>query len=82
MSTKETKKARKFHITVDRERCKACYICLENCPKNVFEVDDGFNSKGYQPIRVARPQDCIGCRSCTIVCPDVVFELYEIKETA
>jgi 2-oxoglutarate ferredoxin oxidoreductase subunit delta len=82
MNGKESKKTKKFHIKADRERCKACYICLENCPKNVFEKDDGFNSKGYQPIRVARPQDCIGCRSCTIVCPDIVFELYEIRETA
>lgn len=82
MSTKETKKAKKFHIVADRERCKACYICMENCPKDVFEKDESFNLKGYQPVRVARPENCIGCRSCTIVCPDIVFELYEIKETA
>ena len=82
MGSKSEKKKKNFHIKVNRERCKACYMCIETCPKKVFDVDEGFNAKGYQPIRAARPQDCIGCRSCCTVCPDVVFELYELQETA
>lgn len=80
----KTKKRRKrsFHIVADRERCKACHLCLQVCPKAVFEKEEGFNARGYQPIRVARPQDCNGCRACTIICPDVVFELYELEESA
>jgi 2-oxoglutarate ferredoxin oxidoreductase subunit delta len=82
MASKGEKKKKHFHLKVDRERCKACYMCLASCPKKVFEQEEGFNAKGYQPVRAARPQDCIGCKSCTIICPDVVFELYEIQETA
>ncbi len=77
---KVAKKTKSFHLKVDRERCKACYLCLEVCPKNVFDRGSEFNAKGYQPVRAARPQDCIGCKSCTVVCPDVVFELYELGE--
>ncbi len=82
MAAKALKKGKRFDIRADRERCKACYICIQNCPKEVFEKEEGFNAKGYQPVRVARAESCIGCRSCTIVCPDVVFELYEIQEPA
>jgi 2-oxoglutarate ferredoxin oxidoreductase subunit delta len=82
MTAKPAKKTRSFHIVVNRERCKACYLCLQFCPQDVFDKEEGFNAKGYQPIRAARPQDCIGCRSCTMVCPDVVFELYELQRTA
>jgi 2-oxoglutarate ferredoxin oxidoreductase subunit delta len=77
---KAAKKAKSYHLKVDRERCKACYLCQQVCPKNVFDRETAFNARGYQPICAARPQDCIGCKSCTIVCPDVVFELYELGE--
>jgi|Deesub1362A_J573_1020465.scaffolds.fasta_scaffold00336_13 2-oxoglutarate ferredoxin oxidoreductase subunit delta len=80
-STKRKKK-KNYHIVVRRERCKGCYLCMEVCPKKVFELDEGFNAKGYQPVKAARLQDCNGCRSCITVCPDVVFELYELLETA
>ncbi len=78
---KAGKKAKSFYLKVDRERCKACYLCQEVCPKKVFDRETEFNAKGYQPVRAARPQECIGCKACTIVCPDVVFALYELGET-
>jgi 2-oxoglutarate ferredoxin oxidoreductase subunit delta len=83
MSAKSTKgKKKKYQIVVNREWCKGCYLCLDACPKKVFEKDDGFNAKGYQPVRAAQPEECTGCRACTVICPDMVFELYELLETA
>jgi len=29
-----------FTITIDYEKCHACLPCVENCPTNVFEIDE------------------------------------------
>ena len=67
----------KFHIEIDSERCKACNLCVDACPKNVIEVGDDFNRKGYQYVIPARNEDCIGCRQCATVCPDVVITVFK-----
>lgn len=82
MGAKPERRKKVFQIRVDRERCKACYLCIDACPKDVFDKEDNFSSQGYRPVRCIRPENCIGCRACTIVCPDVCFELYEVLESA
>ncbi len=83
MGSKSTNRSKKsYHVLVNRERCKACYLCLHVCQKGVLEKEEGVNAKGYQPVRVVKTKDCIGCRSCTIVCPEVAFELHALDETA
>jgi len=47
--------------------CKACGICIEFCPQNVFDPDrDG------KPI-LARPEKCTQCGICWLHCPDFVI---------
>jgi 2-oxoglutarate ferredoxin oxidoreductase subunit delta len=71
--------AKKGSVTIDRERCKACYLCVRACPVKVLEPDKESNSWGYYPSLAARPEKCIACGSCYLVCPDVCIEVYEIK---
>jgi len=59
-------------IAVDLDQCKACGICIELCPKDVFDRDE----KGY-PL-VARPEDCTICRFCEQHCPDFAIEVAEL----
>ena len=66
------------HI-IDSERCKGCGLCVDVCPKNVLELSDNVSAKGYYPSFQARPEDCIYCTLCCIMCPDVAIT---IKETA
>ena len=70
----------KFHIEVDNEACKGCYLCVETCPKKVIDIGDEFNRKGYQYVVAARNEDCIGCRQCATVCPDVVITVFKEDE--
>lgn len=66
------------HI-IDSETCKGCGLCITVCPKNVLEMSDKVNTKGHFPVFQARPDDCIHCTMCCIMCPDVAIT---IRETA
>jgi 2-oxoglutarate ferredoxin oxidoreductase subunit delta len=72
--------ALKHHIEV--LRCKGCGLCVAVCPKNVLEIAEEVNTKGYFPAFQARPQDCILCALCCTMCPDVAITITEEKEPA
>ena len=69
------------HI-VDSERCKGCGHCVNICPKNVLEITDTVNAKGHFPAYQARPEDCIFCTMCCIMCPDVAIRIVETNEVS
>ena len=70
------------HI-IDPDRCKGCGLCVIICPKNVLEISEKVNSKGYFSAYQARPEDCIHCTKCCIMCPDVAITIIEEgKESA
>jgi 2-oxoglutarate ferredoxin oxidoreductase subunit delta len=64
------------HI-LDIERCKGCGLCIYFCPKKVLENADTVNAKGHFPVFQARPDDCIHCSICCIICPDVAINIIE-----
>ncbi len=68
------------HI-IDSERCKGCGLCVNFCPKNVLEITNKVNAKGHSPVVQARPDDCIHCTICSVMCPDVAIRIVE-EETA
>lgn len=65
----------KFYIEIDKELCKGCSLCIPECPKNVIELSSMFNNKGWRYVVPIRNQDCIGCKKCAIVCPDVAIKV-------
>jgi 2-oxoglutarate ferredoxin oxidoreductase subunit delta len=66
---------------IDRDRCKGCGLCVTICPKNVLEMSDQVNLKGYFPAFRARPEDCIYCAMCCTMCPDVAITISQDEET-
>lgn len=56
-------------ILINYERCKACGICIEYCPKDVFATDS------YGKPTLEKLDQCIGCKLCEYRCPDFAIEV-------
>ncbi len=74
--------AKKGHVVIDFERCKACYLCIRACPKSVLAESEKLNSAGVYPVWAKFPDACIACGNCFTVCPDIAIEVYEREEKA
>lgn len=64
------------HVLV--ERCKGCAWCVEFCPRDVLEVSEEINSKGYHPPVTVRPGACVSCGLCELLCPE--FAIYVLEK--
>lgn len=64
-------------VTVNKESCKSCGYCVKFCPKGVLAIGQEVNMKGYQYAVPERPDQCIGCKMCAIICPDAAIEVYK-----
>ncbi len=60
-------------IVINTKWCKGCGICVDFCPKKVFD----HAHLGAKPVP-ARVEDCIGCGQCELRCPDFAIGL--VKE--
>ena len=58
----------KIHVIT--ERCKGCGMCVEYCPREVLEMSEEFNVKGYHPPRVQNEDACVACGLCEMLCPE------------
>jgi len=57
-------------------RCKGCEICVRFCPRQVLQVSEAANAKGYHypEIAAGKESDCVHCEFCTLICPE--FAIY------
>ena len=75
---KTVKSGPSFKVKIAEKFCKGCGYCIKYCPKKVLSAEDGLNAKGYVKVKVANEADCIGCLSCSTVCPEAAITV--IKE--
>ncbi len=61
-------------VLVSQDWCKKCGICIAFCPKKVLEGDE------LGRVIVARPDQCIACKTCERLCPDFAINIEVIKE--
>ena len=60
-----------FNPIVDADKCEGCEECVDVCPTEVYEMEDGKSV-------VVEPDECLGCDSCVEVCE---AEAITIEET-
>ncbi|CDE73039.1 4Fe-4S binding domain protein [Acidaminococcus sp. CAG:917] len=61
-------------ITISKNLCKGCGLCVEACPKKIMQVSKTVsNDKGYFVAECVDMSQCIGCAFCATTCPDCVI---------
>lgn len=67
------------HIVIDSGRCKACYLCINECPKKLIKIGNTTNSLGNRVVEFDDPNhECLGCAMCATRCPDLaITEVYK-----
>jgi Nif-specific ferredoxin III len=73
-----------FITALNEDHCIGCGRCYKVCPRDVFELmdrddldledddfddDDGFSDDTSMVMSLKDAMDCIGCESCSRVCP-------------
>lgn len=71
----ENASARPAHVTLDREKCRGCLLCLDICPNELFLRDSAPNASGALPALMRYPEYCINCMKCVAICPDQAFSV-------
>jgi len=61
------------HHVIDARRCKACGLCVNNCPTGVLAIGTKINAQGYNYVIQKYPEKCVLCDICGTVCPDVAI---------
>jgi 2-oxoglutarate ferredoxin oxidoreductase subunit delta len=64
-------------ITIKRENCKGCLLCISFCPKAAIIVDKELNLKGVEAVKIKEGAECSGCALCAVICPDCCIEVYK-----
>jgi 2-oxoglutarate ferredoxin oxidoreductase subunit delta len=63
-------------VVIRKDRCKACQLCVDFCPKRILVMSDDLNVYGVHYACLLEEQKCTGCAICGLVCPDVAIEVY------
>jgi 2-oxoglutarate ferredoxin oxidoreductase subunit delta len=64
-------------ITIQKEKCKGCLLCISACPKKLISQDTRLNRRGVKPVVFKDGSGCLGCSFCAIICPDCCIEVYK-----
>ncbi|WP_022851184.1 4Fe-4S dicluster domain-containing protein [Limisalsivibrio acetivorans] len=66
-------------VVINGDKCKGCGLCIEVCPKKILRFSEKINAMGYTMVECTDQDLCILCKSCALVCPDLVFTLNDGK---
>lgn len=62
------------YIKIDKSKCKACYLCVDVCPKKLIKKGTKANSLGAFPVEFDdKENQCIACAMCAMRCPDLAI---------
>lgn len=67
------------YITIDKNKCKSCYLCIDVCPKKLIKKSNETGKTGEYIVEFDnKSNECLGCAQCAMVCPDIaITEVYK-----
>lgn len=68
--------AAKGKITINRDLCKECHLCIYVCKQEQIAPSKTYNAKGYRPVVFIESGKCTGCALCATMCPEIAIEVY------
>lgn len=70
----DPEKMRTHPVDIFEPWCKKCYLCVEFCPNEVFEIIE------TGAVIVKHPENCNQCTICALHCPDYAILLEPKKK--
>jgi len=69
--------AAKGWVEINEVYCKACELCVTDCPFDVLALNvKRLSPAGYHPAMMVREEGCTGCGICAVVCPEAAITVY------
>ena len=57
-------------VSINRQWCKGCGVCVAFCPKQALRLDEDEKATWTA-------EKCIGCGMCERYCPDLAIEVLD-----
>ncbi|MEO0091684.1 MAG: ferredoxin family protein [candidate division WOR-3 bacterium] len=74
-----TKSETSHNIKLNKNWCKGCGLCVEICPKNVYDREAKVSARGFREIVIKSPDRCNRCFLCELLCPDLAITIKSEK---
>lgn len=77
MAVLEATTGEAVRISLDKQLCKGCEICVSQCPTDVFAMA-GTPPERYPVVEAIA--DCVDCGICELSCPDFALSVEAADE--
>jgi NAD-dependent dihydropyrimidine dehydrogenase PreA subunit len=68
------------YVTINRNECKGCGLCIEACPPECLDFEPGLSAYGVHPAKYLG-LGCTGCGICFYACPEPgAITVYRLRE--
>ncbi|MGA1841068.1 MAG: indolepyruvate ferredoxin oxidoreductase subunit alpha [bacterium] len=71
-----TAKSISVQLTIDKDWCKGCQLCINTCPNHLLSLSEDLNSSGFHYAALLQPDQCTGCGLCAQMCPDMAIQIW------
>ena len=63
------------YITIDKTKCKSCYLCMEACPQKLIKKSAETGKTGENVVEFEdKNNKCLACKMCAVICPDLAIK--------